>query len=196
MKIYTKIGDNGDTYTLGAGKVSKDHIKIVVYGDIDELTSWLGVIASLLNEVKDCNLDEIDGLISFIRLNQNRLFDTGTLVIGGEIPEVSGWVEELEKEIDRMEEKLPKLRKFILPGATKVEGFINVARSVCRRAERSVVALSKQYEIDKEIIKYLNRFSDYLFVLARYVNFLMNVTDIVRDESIYVKNKRKIEKRH
>ncbi len=196
MKIYTKIGDSGDTYTLGGGKVTKDHIKIVVYGDIDELTSWLGVVVSLLSEVRDCNSEEVDRLISFVRLNQNRLFDTGSLVIGGDLPEVSGWVEDLEKEIDRMEEKLPKLRKFILPGATKVESFINVARAVCRRAERSVVSLSKQYEIDKEIIKYFNRFSDYLFVLARYVNFLMGTQDIVRDDSVYVRNKRKIERRH
>jgi len=193
MKIYTKFGDNGETHTLGLGKVNKDHIKVAFHGDVDELTSWLGVIASSFDDIRRYNLEEVDNLIAFVRLNQSRLLNTGTLAIGGETPEISEWVNDLEKEIDRMEEKLPKIREFILPGATKVDGFINVARSVCRRAERTTVSLSKQYEIDKGIIKYLNRLSDYLFVLSRYVNFLMGVPDILKNESEYVRSKRKIE---
>ncbi|MGC8869891.1 MAG: cob(I)yrinic acid a,c-diamide adenosyltransferase [Brevinematia bacterium] len=201
LKIYTKIGDNGETYTLGGGKVRKSHIKIEVYGEIDELTSWLGVIISHLNDLKFENASEevgkeVERIINFLVSVQNRLFDTGTLVIGGEIKELESWTSELENEIDYMEGNLEPLKKFILPGGSKISSFIHIARTVCRRAERGVVKLSELYPIDLNAIKYLNRLSDYLFVLARYVNKIVGVKDIIKDESIYVKNKLKIKKFH
>ncbi|MGC8766756.1 MAG: cob(I)yrinic acid a,c-diamide adenosyltransferase [Brevinematia bacterium] len=201
LKIYTKIGDNGETYTLGGGKVRKSHIKIEVYGEIDELTSWLGVIISHLNDLKFENASEevgkeVERIIDFLVSVQNRLFDTGTLVIGGEIKELESWTSELENEIDYMEGNLEPLKKFILPGGSKISSFIHIARTVCRRAERGVVKLSELYPIDLNAIKYLNRLSDYLFVLARYVNKIVGVKDIIKDESIYVKNKLKIKKFH
>lgn len=198
LKIYTKVGDNGETYTLGGGKVKKSHIKIEVYGDIDELTSWLGVIVSYLSEfeVMADIKEEIKRIKDFLILNQNRLFDTGTLVIGGEIKELEEWIKDLEKEIDFIDTKLEPLRKFILPGGSKVSSFLHVARTVCRRAERRVVHLSETYPIDMNAIRYLNRLSDYLFVLARYLNKLLSIEDMVKNESIYVRKGLKIKKVH
>ncbi|MFN4245323.1 MAG: cob(I)yrinic acid a,c-diamide adenosyltransferase [Brevinematia bacterium] len=190
LKIYTKVGDDGYTFTLGGVKVRKDDLRIKAYGEIDELTSWLSVIVSHVDSIQDSY--ERERIVNFLNLVQNRLFDTGTLVIGMSIQDVKDWVSDIEKEIDYMEEKLKPIRKFILPGGSKLSSFTHVARCVCRRAEREVVELSSKVEIDKNIIMFLNRLSDYLFVLARYFNFLLNVDDIVRGESIYVKNKIKI----
>lgn len=190
VKIYTKVGDEGETFTLGGIKVRKNDPRIEAYGDIDELTSWIGVIISHLDEIKD--ISEKERIVSFLTLIQNRLFDTGTLVIGMKIDDVNEWTTDIEKEIDYIEDKLPPLRKFILPGGSKVSSFVHIARCVCRRAERSVVELSSLVDVDKSIIKFLNRLGDYFFVLARYLNMLLGVKDIVRDESIYVKKKIKI----
>ncbi|MCX8029514.1 MAG: cob(I)yrinic acid a,c-diamide adenosyltransferase [Brevinematales bacterium] len=194
LKIYTKIGDSGETYTLGGVKLGKDHIKIDVYGDIDELTSWIGVILSHIDVIQ--RNDERVRISEFLRLLQNRLFDTGTLVMGGNIEELDIWTAELEKEIDYIEDKLKPIKSFILPGGSKVASFVHIARCVCRRVERKVVSLSKSYEIDKNAIKYLNRLSDYFFVLARYLNYLLGVEDIKREESIYIKKKMKIKPKH
>lgn len=190
FKIYTKVGDFGDTFTLGGLRVRKDDLRIEAYGEIDELTSWIGVVISHLDEIGDN--EEVSRIRNFLISIQNKLFDTGTLVIGMELEEVGSWAEEIEKEIDYIEEKLPSLHKFILPIGSKVSSFTHIARCVCRRAERRVVELSSLIDIDVGIIKFLNRLSDYLFVLSRYLNYLAGIGDTLRDESIYVSKKIKI----
>lgn len=190
FKIYTKTGDKGQTYTLGGVRVNKDDLKIEVYGEIDELMSWIGVILSYMDELPEG--EEKERIIQNLRLIQNRLFDTGTLVIGGKIEELEEWTRDLEEEIDRMDESLPHIKSFILPGGSKLSSLTHVARCVCRRAERRMVSLASKQEFDENAIRYINRLSDYLFVLARYFNFLLGVEDVKRDTSIYVKKKIKI----
>lgn len=190
FKIYTKTGDKGQTYTLGGVRVSKDDPKIEVYGEIDELMSWIGIILSHMNELPEGEEKEI--IIQNLRIIQNRLFDTGTLVIGGKIDELEEWTLDLEKEIDRMDEKLPFLKSFILPGGSRLASFTHIARCVCRRVERRMVSLAKRQDFDENAVKYINRLSDYLFILARYINYLLGVEDVKRDTSIYIKKKIKI----
>ena len=165
MKIYTKTGDNGTTALYGGKRLSKGELRIEAYGTVDELNSYLGLVATYLKEKEYCDL--------FIDI-QNRLFDIGThlaaepgkknLVLP-EIPESKVTV--LEIFIDKMNEKLPELKFFILPGGNKAASVCHIARTVCRRAERCVVRLSENDSVEKILIQYLNRLSDFLFVLAR-----------------------------
>ena len=165
MKIYTKTGDNGTTALYGGKRLSKGELRIEAYGTVDELNSYLGLVATYLKEKEYYDL--------FIDI-QNRLFDIGThlaaepgkknLVLP-EIPESKVTV--LEIFIDKMNEKLPELKFFILPGGNKAASVCHIARTVCRRAERCVVRLSENDSVEKILIQYLNRLSDFLFVLAR-----------------------------
>lgn len=175
MKIYTKKGDKGDTSIIGGVKLKKSDIRINAYGTVDELNSWLGVVK---------NIDDIinDNIIQNI---QNTLFSIGSHLASHpekskmKLPEISPLeIEKLEKEIDRMEDKLPVLTNFIIPGSSIENGYCNVARSVCRRAERCVVELSLNSYVDTIIITYLNRLSDYLFVLSRYVTIKQGGQDV------------------
>jgi cob(I)alamin adenosyltransferase len=178
MKIYTKTGDKGETSLFGGKRVWKDDLRISAYGTVDELNSVLGIaITELKNE-------ELEKVIFGI---QNELFTLGSdlatpLNIENNkfpIPRVKKtFVENLEKLIDTYDEKLPPLKNFILPGGTKAAAYLHHARTVCRRAEREVISLSKSEPINEEIKIYLNRLADLLFVLARYVNFIMNHPDI------------------
>jgi cob(I)alamin adenosyltransferase len=178
MNIYTKTGDKGETGLFGAGRVSKDSLRIEAYGTVDELNSFIGlaVVESDNSDVKKM-LKEI----------QNMLFVVGSDLAspnesksgGFAIPRVEeSHSERVEKFIDEMSEQLEELRFFILPGGTKAASVIHIARTVCRRAERKVVALNKQEIINKNIIIFLNRISDFLFVLARFENKLSGVQDV------------------
>jgi cob(I)alamin adenosyltransferase len=170
MKIYTKTGDNGETSLFGGDRVFKDDLRIQAYGTVDELNSLLGVV---LSEIKT---EELKPVINKI---QNDLFtlgsDLATPVEKGNkgfiIPRIDEkFVRYLEGHIDKYDQQLPELKNFILPGGLKSAALLHVARSICRRAEREVVALSKNVEIGAQIIVYLNRLSDLLFVLARFEN--------------------------
>lgn len=178
MKIYTKTGDKGETGLFGAGRVSKDSLRIEAYGTVDELNSFIGlaVVESDNSDVKKM-LKEI----------QNMLFVVGSDLASPNESKSGGFViprveeshsERVEKFIDEMSEQLEELRFFILPGGTKAASVIHIARTVCRRAERKVVALNKQEIINKNIIIFLNRISDFLFVLARFENKLSGVHDV------------------
>lgn len=165
MKIYTKRGDKGQTSLIGGSRVSKTHTRIEAYGTVDELNSIIGVIR---DSAKERSLDE------FLVEIQNRLFTIGSELASTPdskmlIPKLK---EEdilvLETEMDRMDEDLPALKNFILPGGDLTASHCHVGRCVCRRAERRVVALADESEVDERIIRYLNRLSDYLFTLARY----------------------------
>jgi cob(I)alamin adenosyltransferase len=170
MKIYTKTGDKGETSLFGGDRVSKDDLRIQSYGTVDELNSLLGLT---LSELKT---EELKPVINKI---QNDLFtlgsDLATPVEKGNkgfiIPRIDEkFVFYLEETIDKFDKQLPELKNFILPGGLKSAALLHVARSVCRRAERETVTLSKSVEIGAQIIVYLNRLSDLLFVLARFEN--------------------------
>lgn len=165
MKIYTKTGDKGTTALYGGQRLSKGELRIEAYGTVDELNSFLGLVATYFEEKEYTDL--MQGI-------QSRLFDIGTHLaaepgkknlILPEIPEAS--ITLLEQYIDKMNEKLPELKFFILPGGNKAAAVCHVARTVCRRAERCVVRLSENDKIEPILIQYLNRLSDFLFVLAR-----------------------------
>lgn len=178
-KIYTKTGDKGETGLFGAGRVSKDSVRIESYGTVDELNSFIGYA---ITEVKD---DEVKNLLGKI---QNELFIVGSNLATPDlskdkkklIPEVKeAFYIEAEKAIDHFEEKIEPLKNFILPGGSKSSALLHICRTVCRRAERRVVTLSKAEEIDEKIIILLNRLSDLFFVLARYENHISGNNDVI-----------------
>ncbi len=171
MKIYTKQGDKGGTGLLGGHKVKKSHQRLEAYGSVDELNTWVGMIRSYPIP----NI-EADILIQI----QRKLFMIGSYLAYdaenatkpvSDLPMINeNHVVCLEQQIDRMNEHLPELSNFIMPGGDPQSGACHVARTVCRRAERRVVALCESIEINSVIIRYLNRLSDYFFVLARYLS--------------------------
>jgi len=170
MKIYTKKGDNGTTQLIGGTRVPKNHIRIDAYGSVDELNSYIGL---LKDEIGDTSL------LTFLKNIQDRLFTAGSALacepahssmILPDIMEAD--IELLENAIDNMNEKLPLLRNFIIPGGNKAASIAHIARCICRRAERSVVTLNQHEAVDPLIIIFLNRLSDYLFVLSRYLTMV------------------------
>lgn len=183
MKIYTKTGDKGTTALFGGSRVPKYHLRIESYGTIDELNSYIGLIRDqeMSNELKQ-NLNKI----------QHDLFTLGamlatppekeTLKSGKErlnIPKIdSASIEFLENEIDIMNDSLPQMTHFILPGGHQTVSFCHIARCVCRRSERLSVALNEEETISDTILMYLNRLSDYLFVLARKLSFELQAEEI------------------
>lgn len=177
FRIYTKTGDKGDTSLIGGTKVSKAHLRIEAYGTVDELNSHIGLC-------KD--LEDDKSMIGVLQEIQDRLFTLGsTLAVDPEkntkmvVPDLhdSDCVF-LEAEIDRMETFLPELKSFILPGGHVRISHIHIARCVCRRAERNCVRLAQTTPVDAISIQYLNRLSDYLFVLARYTAYKLSIKDI------------------
>tara|TARA_B100000614_G_scaffold207891_1_gene190437 strand:- start:392 stop:940 length:549 start_codon:yes stop_codon:yes gene_type:complete len=168
MKVYTKSGDLGETSLLGGSRISKAELQIESYGTIDELNSYLGLIRDQINN-KNITLELIE--------IQDRLFTIGSHLANDKtknkikLPEIKERdVNRLENEIDKLDEELPAMTAFILPGGNIISSHIHIARCVCRRAERQVVRLNKSWEIPNIIIKYLNRLSDYLFVLSRKIS--------------------------
>ena len=176
MKIYTKTGDTGQTSLIGGTRVPKHHIRIEAYGTVDELNSWIG----LIND--QTITDENKAVLSEI---QDRLFTIGSSLASDpekskmKIPDLhESDIELLEKQIDKMNEVLPEMRFFILPGGHTTISYCHLARCVCRRAERNVIHLHENEYVNELVIKYLNRLSDYLFVLARFIAHELNVTEI------------------
>jgi cob(I)alamin adenosyltransferase len=176
MKIYTKTGDQGQTSLLGGMRVPKHHLKIEAYGTVDELNSYLGLVRDVAGDKHS-----IETIIKI----QNSLFTIGAQLAtetGNEkvkIPHIQvSDIEFLEKEIDAMDAQLPPLKNFVLPGGNTWVSHCHVARCICRRAERLVVHLSENEKIDEQIISYLNRLSDYLFVLSRYAALKTNANEI------------------
>ena len=178
IKIYTKTGDLGKTSLIGGTKVPKSHIRIESYGSVDELNSYLGLLGDHLQDTQvKKELKDI----------QDRLFTIGSSLACDpdkeplmKLPDLrEGDVTTLEKSIDHMHETLPVMKHFILPGGSLAVSHAHVARCICRRAERSCVNMQQQeLFIDPLVIKYLNRLSDYLFVLARYLGHLSGVEEV------------------
>lgn len=182
MKIYTKTGDKGETGLIGSRRVPKDDIRIEAYGTVDELNSCLGVALSFI-PVSKIPLKAKTQVQSSLKKVQNELFCLGSQLANpdgkGDIPQITEKeIKDLEVWIDRMEEDLPPLRQFILPGGTSLTSFIHLCRSVCRRAERLCVKLSHKKSDQSTVIRYLNRLSDCLFVLARWVQKKSNGKEI------------------
>lgn len=177
-KIYTKTGDKGTTSLIGGTKVSKAHIRIETYGTVDELNSWIGMVNDQLKH-KHSN--------KILKEIQDRLFTIGSSLACDpeketkmKIPDLNeSDIELLEKEMDRINEKMPEMRSFILPGGHMAISSAHVARCVCRRSERLCVSLQEQNMfVDPLVIKYLNRLSDYLFVLARFIGYRLKAKEI------------------
>jgi len=169
MQIYTRTGDDGTTGLIGGSRVKKYDLRLEAYGTIDELNSYIGVVRSLQNDEKaDKVLEKIQNKLFVI--GANLASDEASVMIKKELPCKEADVLLLEKEMDRLFTVLPRLNNFILPGGCQASAFCHVARTVCRRAERRIVELSEKNEVDSILIKYINRLSDYLFVLSRKVS--------------------------
>lgn len=183
MKIYTKTGDKGTTGLLGGTRVPKHHFRIDTYGTVDELNSWIGLL-------RDCQ--ENDGYKKILTDVQERLFTIGAILATDpekeilksgkkrvNIPGISEKdIELLETEIDEMNESLPPMTHFILPGGHQIVSYCHIARTVCRRAERKVSALNEDSPLNPIILTYINRLSDYLFVLARKLSSDLQAEEI------------------
>ncbi len=176
FKIYTKTGDKGDTSLIGGTRVPKHHIRIEAYGTVDELNSHIGLVR-----------DTQTGLAvrEILKEIQDRLFTLGSNLAADPgkskmvLPELLAVdVERLEKEIDRMDETLPELKNFVLPGGHVHVSYCHLARCVCRRAERQSVHLAETEAVEPLAIQYLNRLSDYLFALGRYTANQLGVEEV------------------
>ncbi len=177
MKIYTKTGDKGQTSLLSGERVAKFDNRIEAYGTIDELNSFVGLLGS-------SKLKESDAL--FLELVQNSLFNIGSQLAVGKKKssfKLQTIKEEhivwLENEMDKIDAILPKLTSFVLPGGSQSVAYSHVCRSICRRAERLVVKLADDTEIDMNIIKFINRLSDYFFLLSRKIAFDFQIDEVV-----------------
>jgi len=176
MKIYTKTGDKGMTALFGGKRVPKHDVRIEAYGTVDELNSYIGLI-------RDQKIDKTSFRI--LLEIQDRLFTLGSILAtepGNDKVKIPQLVEEdvffLEKEIDKMNETLPEMKSFVLPGGHQTVSFCHITRCVCRRAERLVTQLSEKEQVDSISIIYLNRLSDYIFVLSRKFSQDLNVEEI------------------
>jgi cob(I)alamin adenosyltransferase len=177
MKIYTKTGDKGETSLFGGRRISKAHLRIECYGTVDELNSHVGLVRDVVSNEADKEI---------LYTIQNKLFVIGAIMASDPekekskmIPDIlEGDIQLLEDTMDLYNEKLEDLQSFILPGGHVYVSYCHVARCVCRRAERLAVALAEVEKVDDLTVKYLNRLSDFLFVLSRKVAKDLNVEEI------------------
>jgi cob(I)alamin adenosyltransferase len=177
MKIYTKTGDQGTTSLLGGTRVSKANLRIDAYGTVDELNAYIGLLRD--QEVNQSRQD-------FLKEIQDRLFTLGAALASSpgkdniKKPDIqSGDVEKLENQIDNMELSLEPLKNFILPGGHQAVSFCHLARTVCRRAERCTILLDQNEPVEPILITYLNRLSDYLFVLGRLMAKELEIEEVL-----------------
>ncbi|MBQ9288292.1 MAG: cob(I)yrinic acid a,c-diamide adenosyltransferase [Bacteroidaceae bacterium] len=176
MKIYTKTGDEGMTSLVGGERVPKTHVRVESYGTVDELNSQIGLLSAYVDEMLP--VDDPD--TQLLEMIQNHLFVIGSYLATNqekrELKEKAiltpGALETLEKAIDRIQETLPPFRAFLLPGGGIAASQAHVCRTVCRRAERIILRLNQEVEVDMLVKKYINRLSDYLFILARRLNIV------------------------
>ena len=176
-KVYTKTGDDGKTSLVGGQKVLKSNVRIHAYGEIDELNSVIGLCIEEL-KLLDQNFNSL--IKSLIRI-QNDLFNLGTILatmpddMTDKMPKItSDDIEVLENEIDKVNKDLSVLHSFVLPGGSKINAFLHLARTVCRRCERVCCSLYEEDKIDKIVVSYLNRLSDNFFVWSRWVASILN----------------------
>jgi cob(I)alamin adenosyltransferase len=184
-RVYTRGGDKGDTSLAGGQRVPKDSLRIEAYGTVDELNATIGVARQTAEEQMTAHprLAELDAIL---RRVQHELFNVGSILatlpedVHPRQPRVAGAdVTQLENEIDRMNADLPALRSFVLPGGCRLNAELHVCRTVCRRAERICVALAREEKVDPEIVRYLNRLGDALFVWSRWASHTLGVAEIL-----------------
>lgn len=182
-RIYTKLGDSGQTSLAGGQRVPKDDPRIDAFGVVDELNAFIGIARVSCSEAKSGRLA---GLAEILRRVQHELFNLGSILATK--PEdvhpkqarvTSEEVEQLEREIDAVNAELAPLRSFVLPGGTRLNAELHIARTVCRRAERRLVAMARQDEVPSVAIQYLNRLSDALFVWSRWVNHALGAAEVL-----------------
>ncbi len=193
MKVYTRMGDKGQTSLVGGKRVAKSALRLDVYGTVDETNSATGLIAAEIvydqtRGGKPHVATDYDFILNHISKIQSSLFDVGShlacddLRLRATMPVVSeDDISNLEKWMDLYGKDLPELKHFILPGGSKAAGFAHLARTVARRAERLCVQMGEAEEVEAIVVKYLNRLSDYFFVLARKLNQLANVNEVIWD---------------
>lgn len=178
--VYTRTGDKGTTALVGGKRVSKTDPRIESYGTIDELNSFIGLLATEVTDEKD---------LEFLKVVQHKLFNIGSylatdqenteLNIESQVTDES--IHRIEKEIDRIDADLPRMTNFVLPGGSRSAALAHVCRTVCRRGERCIYVLDTAIEIDKNVLIFINRLSDYLFVLARKLCITTNGSEIIWD---------------
>jgi cob(I)alamin adenosyltransferase len=184
MKIYTRNGDKGKTGLVGAHSISKADDRVECYGEVDELNSFVGLLIAEVDQVT-----ELKAQVLLLKKIQHSLFDMGSNLSSlpsertvYKVPRIDlSEVTEMEHGMDEMDKKLTPLKKFIMPGGSKASATCHVCRTVCRRAERRVVLMNEKDSSDPvlvEAIQYLNRLSDYFFMLARYINFTNKSLDV------------------
>lgn len=177
MKVYTKTGDKGTTGLIGGTRVEKNDVRLEAYGTIDELNSYVGVLSTF--EMSVANLD-------FLRFVQNKLFSIGSHLATDRKKvnlHTASIIDQqtillIESEIDRLDAELPELTYFILPGGSRAGAYAHVCRTVARRAERCTYDVLRNYEVENEVLVFLNRLSDYFFVLSRYLTFISGEQEI------------------
>ncbi len=184
-RIYTKRGDSGDTSLAGGQRVAKDSLRIEAYGTVDELNSFVGLAAVSCDELRN-TCPRIAELGSILLRIQHELFNLGSILatLPADVHPKQARVTEadvarLESEIDAMNEELPTLRSFVLPGGSRLNAELHAARTICRRAERLVVTLAKSEEVPAEAVRYLNRLSDALFVWSRWAIHVQGIPEVL-----------------
>jgi len=176
-KIYTQTGDKGQTSLVGGKRVSKTHPRLEAYGTVDEFSSHLGLLASMIED--EHHRKQIQQI-------QSVLFDLSTILATEPeskyqpSPLDPALIDGVEAEIDALQAQLPSLRSFILPGGTMAASQAHVCRTVCRRTERRILQMTAECEVDPNVLRYVNRLSDYLFVLARHINFQAGTEEILK----------------
>ncbi|MEI9815288.1 MAG: cob(I)yrinic acid a,c-diamide adenosyltransferase [Acidobacteriota bacterium] len=184
-RIYTKRGDSGETSLAGGQRVPKDSIRIDAYGTVDELSAFVGLARVSCDEAGE-TLPRLRELSNILKRVQHELFNLGSILatLPADVHPKQARITEadsaqLEREIDAMNEELPTLRSFVLPGGTRLNAELHAARTICRRAERLLVAAAREEDIPAEGIRYLNRLSDALFVWSRWVNHVIGAPEIL-----------------
>lgn len=193
-RVYTRRGDRGQTSLVSGQRVEKDALRVEAYGTVDELNSQLGLAVVTARALLDerPRLAELDGLVTIIVRVQHELFNLGSLLatlpdqVHEKQPRVTGAeIARLEAEIDRMNDALPELRSFVLPGGSRLSVELHVARTVCRRAERICVRLAReQPDSDPHAVGYLNRLSDALFVWSRWADVIQGAAETLWDPNV------------
>ena len=182
-RIYTKRGDSGETALVGGQRVPKDALRIECYGTVDELNSFIGLARVSCSE--EARLEKLGEILLRV---QHELFNLGSILatlpedVHPKQPRVTDVeIEQLEREIDAMNEGLPPLRSFVLPGGSRVNAELHATRTICRRAERLVVALAREEQVPVEATRYLNRLSDALFVWSRWASHITGAPEVLWD---------------
>lgn len=198
-KVYTRGGDRGETSLVGGGRVAKDSPRIVAYGAIDELNCVLGIVRALAT--KQASAAAVR-LVEILKRLQNELFDLGSELATPPDAEYQGmWraseaeIKELERTIDECQKSLEPLRSFVLPGGGLLSAFLHQARTVCRRAEIEILRLSRAEAVSPHVLRYVNRLSDLLFVLARWIAKQGGEAEYLWERGLRLPSKRAIKKR-